>query len=120
MIHKLVKIVIFQLAFSIAISVWISPNIVIGATTPTPEAAKFMSDAQPQAQAAFEPAVPVGKVANSLSTAVHPKVVFQINQAADASTILRFVTNYLIAEPTAEVGGGRLCRGSGFHAEGGE
>ncbi len=33
----------------------------------------------------------------------HPKVVFQTNQAGDASTILRFVTNYLIAEPTAEV-----------------
>lgn len=103
MIHKLVKVVILQLALSIVTSVWISPNIVIGATTPTPEAAKFTPDAQPQAQSAFEPAVPAGKVANPPSTAVHPKVVFQINQAADASTILRFVTNYLIAEPTAEV-----------------
>jgi uncharacterized protein len=32
-----------------------------------------------------------------------PKVVFQINVAEDAPTILRFVTNYLIAEPTARV-----------------
>ena len=32
-----------------------------------------------------------------------PKVVFQINQAADAPSIIRFVTNYLIAEPAARV-----------------
>ena len=32
-----------------------------------------------------------------------PKVVFQINDAANASTILRFVTNYLVAEPSARV-----------------
>jgi len=32
-----------------------------------------------------------------------PKVVFQINQAADAPSILRFVTNYLKVEPAAEV-----------------
>jgi intracellular sulfur oxidation DsrE/DsrF family protein len=44
-----------------------------------------------------------GKAANLLAPVVHPKVVFQINQATDAPTILRFVTNYLIAEPAAEV-----------------
>ncbi|MDP1649998.1 MAG: DsrE family protein [Rubrivivax sp.] len=32
-----------------------------------------------------------------------PKVVFQINDAANASAILRFVTNYLVAEPRARV-----------------
>jgi len=32
-----------------------------------------------------------------------PKVVFQINDAANASTILRFVTNYLVAESSAKV-----------------
>lgn len=32
-----------------------------------------------------------------------PKVVFQINDAANASTVLRFVTNYLVAEPSARV-----------------
>jgi intracellular sulfur oxidation DsrE/DsrF family protein len=37
------------------------------------------------------------------SPAPAPKVVFQINVAEDAPTILRFVTNYLIAEPTARV-----------------
>jgi intracellular sulfur oxidation DsrE/DsrF family protein len=32
-----------------------------------------------------------------------PKVVFLISDAANAGTILRFVTNYLVAEPTARV-----------------
>ena len=49
------------------------------------------------------PALPAGKTANPDASTAHPKVVFQTNQAGDASTILRFVTNYLIAEPTAEV-----------------
>lgn len=103
MIHKLVKVVIFQLAFSIATSVWISPNIATGAATPSAEAGALTPDPQPQGRSAFEPAVPDGKAVNPPSAAVHPKVVFQINQAADASAILRFVTNYLIAEPAAEV-----------------
>ena len=32
-----------------------------------------------------------------------PKVVFQINDDANASTVLRFVTNYLVSEPTAKI-----------------
>jgi intracellular sulfur oxidation DsrE/DsrF family protein len=32
-----------------------------------------------------------------------PKVVFQINDAANASAVLRFVTNYLVSEPTAQI-----------------
>ena len=32
-----------------------------------------------------------------------PKVVFQINDDANASTILRFATNYLVSEPTARI-----------------
>lgn len=32
-----------------------------------------------------------------------PKVVFQISDDANASTVLRFVTNYLIAEPSAQI-----------------
>ncbi len=39
----------------------------------------------------------------TVSPPAAPKVVFQINVAEDAPTILRFVTNYLIAEPTAKV-----------------
>jgi len=32
-----------------------------------------------------------------------PRVVFQINDAATVPTVLRFVTNYLIAEPSAQI-----------------
>jgi len=32
-----------------------------------------------------------------------PRVVFQINDVANASTVLRFVTNYLVSEPTAKI-----------------
>lgn len=42
-------------------------------------------------------------VAASSNADAAPKVVFQINDAANASTILRFVTNYLVAEPTARI-----------------
>lgn len=42
-------------------------------------------------------------VAAPSATDTAPKVVFQINDAANASTILRFVTNYLVSEPTARI-----------------
>jgi intracellular sulfur oxidation DsrE/DsrF family protein len=48
---------------------------------------------------AAEPA----KSGNPAASNWHPKVVFQVNQAGDAPVILRYVTNYLTAEPTAEV-----------------
>ena len=35
--------------------------------------------------------------------AAGPKVLFQLNRAEDAPTILRFVTNYLAVEPAAHV-----------------
>ena len=46
-------------------------------------------------------ALPAAAAPSSGDTA--PKVVFQINDAANASTVLRFVTNYLVAEPGAKV-----------------
>lgn len=46
---------------------------------------------------------PVAQAGNPTASNWHPKVVFQITQAGDAPSILRYVTNYLIAEPTAEV-----------------
>jgi hypothetical protein len=57
---------------------------------------------------ALSGALALPSVAASAATATPtsetvPKVVFQINDAANASTILRFVTNYLVAEPTARV-----------------
>ncbi len=51
-----------------------------------------------------ETAVTVNPKAGTLPAATgRPKVVFQINQAADASAILRFVANYLAVEPMAAV-----------------
>lgn len=35
--------------------------------------------------------------------ATGPKVIFQLNRAEDTASILRFVTNYLAVEPTAQV-----------------
>lgn len=46
-------------------------------------------------------ALPAAAAPSAPDTA--PKVVFQINDAANASTVLRFVTNYLVAEPSARV-----------------
>lgn len=40
---------------------------------------------------------------NTAGVSQKPKVVFQVNRAEDAPLILRFVTNYLKAEPEAEV-----------------
>ena len=53
--------------------------------------------------AATSAAAPTSLAAPAEVGASSPKVVFQINVAEDAPTILRFVTNYLIAEPTAKV-----------------
>jgi intracellular sulfur oxidation DsrE/DsrF family protein len=40
---------------------------------------------------------------NHAVAAAGPRVVFQLNRTEDAPTILRFVTNYLAVEPTAQV-----------------
>ncbi len=58
--------------------------------------------AQPDPQAAVAAPVPVSAV-NEAAAATGPRVVFQLNKAEEAPTILRFVTNYLAVEPTAQV-----------------
>lgn len=50
--------------------------------------------------------------------ATGPKVVFQLNAAEDAATILRFVTNYLAVEPGAEVAVVGYAGGIDFMLEG--
>ncbi len=52
----------------------------------------------PQAVAAAEP-----QASDRKDVVAGPKVIFQLNTADDAPTILRFVTNYLAVEPTAQV-----------------
>jgi len=76
-----------------------------GASTPV-----SASPAMSKPDACAEPSIPalaatdtaIRKALQPADTGC-PKVVFQINQAGDAPTILRFVTNYLAAEPTARV-----------------
>jgi intracellular sulfur oxidation DsrE/DsrF family protein len=51
-------------------------------------------------------------------TATGPKVVFQLNAAQDAPTVLRFVTNYLAVEPGAEVAVVGYAGGIDFMLEG--
>lgn len=46
--------------------------------------------------------LPAG-AAQPSATESGPKVVFQITDDANASTVLRFVTNYLVSEPTAKI-----------------
>jgi uncharacterized protein len=53
--------------------------------------------------ATMTPAVATSAPSTMVAPASVPKVVFQINVAEDAPTILRFVTNYLNSEPTAKV-----------------
>jgi uncharacterized protein len=77
-----------------------TPNCSPGSTT---EATKCGPDPNSEAQFSPVPAVPAAKSANLLAATVVPRVVFQINQAADAPNILRYVANYLNAEPAAEV-----------------
>ena len=67
------------------------------------DATKCGPDDNAPAQFTPAPAVSPGGAAGVLSVAARPKVVFQINQAADAPAILGFVANYLRAEPTAGV-----------------
>jgi len=104
---KLLVAVILQLALTMGASAFANPDSLDCGPSTTPGATSCGPDLTPQTPATPNFSTPVLNavglpVGLPLSTA-HPKVVFQINQAADATTILRFVTNYLIAEPTAEV-----------------
>lgn len=73
-------------------------------TLPLPTATAVLVPAAIASPGATAPAA-VTATAQSLTIAPQavPKVVFQINVAEDAPTILRFVNNYLLAEPTAKV-----------------
>ena len=72
--------------------------------TPSPATAVAAAPAASVAPAlAAPPAIVAPSPSSTLAPAYVPKVVFQINVAEDAPTILRFATNYLIAEPSAKV-----------------
>ena len=103
--RTLVTTVVLQLTLALGIcAVAIAgPDTVSDEPTPDPEARQCVLADHVRAQIEADRAVPAGKQANPSASALHPKVVFQINQANDAPTILRFVTNFLIAEPAARV-----------------
>ncbi|MEO8507777.1 MAG: DsrE family protein [Betaproteobacteria bacterium] len=97
----------------------------VAAATPTTEssapAAKNVNcaaPAEPQTSANADGQV-TGSQRDALSrAATGPKVVFQLNAAEDAPTILRFVTNYLAVEPGAEVAVVGYAGGIDFMLEG--
>jgi hypothetical protein len=72
------------------------------ATAPTAAVATKLGCVDSSATAtAGTSVVPMQSESTPLTSA--PKVLFQLNTADDAPTILRFVTNYLAVEPTAHV-----------------
>jgi intracellular sulfur oxidation DsrE/DsrF family protein len=80
----------------VALAVFSAPAL--AANESAPAAKLSCTDAStPQAVAVAE-AQPAGH-----DVAGAPRVIFQLNNASDAPSILRFVTNYLAIEPTAQV-----------------
>lgn len=59
--------------------------------------------AAPDAQPAAAAPADAPAAARDVAATADPRVLFKINTAADAPTILRFVTNYLAVEPAAHV-----------------
>jgi len=98
-----ISVLVLLVALALGASAFASSDPLDCSPGSTTDATKCGPESDSQAQFSVAPAVPVGKSGNLVGLTAVPKVVFQINQAADASTILRFVTNYLIAEPAAEV-----------------
>jgi intracellular sulfur oxidation DsrE/DsrF family protein len=104
--RKFIAAVVLHSAFTICTCAHAGLDPERSVLLPAPGAAKDCTIdpyARHQAGAATDPTAPAGKGVNQPAPAVQPKVVFQINQVDDASAVLRFVTNYLIAEPAAEV-----------------
>jgi len=97
--RKLILSVILQLALTMGTSALAYSD----SSNCVPTATESCSDVAPQAQPLTSFSTTAVNPINQSVPFTHPKVVFQINQAADAPTILRFVTNYLLAEPAAEV-----------------
>jgi uncharacterized protein len=102
MIRKLVLATVLLAAFTGSFA-YASADALDCTSGNNADATKCGPESDSQVQFSPDPAASAGKVDKLILSAAHPKVVFQTNQAADATTILQFVTNYLIAEPSAEV-----------------
>ena len=94
------------MTLALAVAIVAIPAVAETAESAAPAAAK-VGCASPEAAAAANPAArPAGHVHGqgcAPDAVAAPKVVFKLNTADDAPTILRFVTNYLAVEPNARV-----------------
>ena len=103
MIHKSIPALVLLVTLISGPFAFAGPDTLDCGPGSTSAATKCGPEGESQGQFSAVPAAPLGPSGNLLALTAVPKVVFQINQAADASTILRFVTNYLVSEPAAEV-----------------
>jgi len=107
----------------LALAFAIAANPAVGAATevaasPTSKVGCASPEAAAAANAAAQPAGQVhdrGCLSDGIAV---PKVVFKLNTAEDAPTILRFVTNYLAVEPSAHVAVVGYAGGIDFMLEG--
>ena len=99
---KLFPVVVFLIALTGSFA-FASPDSLNCAPGNSADVSKCGPDVSDQVPFSPDPAASFGRSGNLLAATVPPKVVFQINQAADAATILGFVANYLNFEPGAEV-----------------
>jgi len=115
----MLRFVTMILAFAVAVAA--VPAVAASAETGAPAAAKVgcaSPDAAATANAAAQPAGYVHGQGCASDVAAVPKVVFKLNTAEDAPTILRFVTNYLAVEPNARVAVVGYAGGIDFMLEG--
>jgi uncharacterized protein len=103
MIRKRLSAVILLVAFATGSAAFAGGPDPLNCAPGSASETKCAPDLGSQAPFTPDPAATSSRSGNLLALTAVPKVVFQINQAADAPTILRFVANYLIAEPAAEV-----------------
>lgn len=95
-----------MLAVSVALAAALLCPRTFAATPDRPAPAPAgLECASPEAKAATnaEAAAPAAGAPKLAAAASAPRVVFQLNKAEEAPTILRFVTNYLAVEPLAKV-----------------
>jgi uncharacterized protein len=103
MIYKSIPVLVVLVVLSLGPTGLVDAETLDCSPGSNTDAMKCGPEGDSQAQFSALPVAPVGKSGNILALTAVPKVVFQINQAADAPAILGFVTNYLVAEPSASV-----------------
>ena len=100
---RLISVAVLHLTLLLGSSAFAGLDTAACPPPETPEVFKCSPDSAAPLQSTGGLMTPAVKSGNLPIPAEHPKVVFQINQAADAPSVLRYVANYLIVEPGAEV-----------------